>query len=217
MLSACALPGDAAPVVKIGVIAPFEGAGRPLGYAVLPAIKAAVAEANASGKLGRYQVMVVAFNDDLHGPTAAAQAQALALDPEVLGVVGPWTAEIAAAAEPILAEAGSAGATSAEQLDYHRRVRSGGMRRWLTLRPLPMPTHACAVGRAGCRHPANGRPTVAAWRLLQRARVRAAACAQSVNHRRRLDRRAPARKQPLEANGLGRDFTRLPHDGFIDT
>jgi ABC-type branched-subunit amino acid transport system substrate-binding protein len=99
------MPGDAAPIVKIGVIAPFEGAGRPLGYAILPAIKAAAAEANASGALGRYQVLVVAFNDDLHGPTAAAQAQALAQDPEVLAVVGPWTAEAAAAA-PILAEAG---------------------------------------------------------------------------------------------------------------
>ena len=108
LLSACAMPGDAAPVVKIGVIAPFEGAGRPLGYAVLPAIKSAVAEANASGKLGRYQVMVVAFNDDLHGPTAAAQAKALALDPEVLAVVGPWTAETANAAEPILGAAGLA-------------------------------------------------------------------------------------------------------------
>ena len=106
LLSACAMPGDAAPVVKIGVIAPFEGAGRPLGYAVLPAIKSAVAEANASGELGRYQVSVVAFNDDLHGPTAGAQAKALALDPEVLGVVGPWSAETVAAAEPILAEAG---------------------------------------------------------------------------------------------------------------
>jgi ABC-type branched-subunit amino acid transport system substrate-binding protein len=106
LLSACAMPGDAAPVVKIGVIAPFEGAGRPLGYAVLPAIKAAVDEANASGELGRHQVLVVAFNDDLHGPTAAAQAKALALDPEVLAVVGPWTTETAAAAAPILAEAG---------------------------------------------------------------------------------------------------------------
>ena len=108
------MPGDAAPVVKIGVIAPFEGAGRPLGYAVLPAIKAAVAEANASGELGRYQVAVVAFNDDLHGPTAAAQAQALALDPEVLGVVGPWSAETAAAAAPILAAAGLPVLTAAD-------------------------------------------------------------------------------------------------------
>ena len=100
------MPGDAAPVIKIGVIAPFEGTGRPLGYAVLPAIKAAAEEANASGDLGRYRVLVVAFNDDLDAPTAAAQAQALALDPDVLAVVGPWTAETAAAATPILAEAG---------------------------------------------------------------------------------------------------------------
>jgi len=95
------MPGDAAPIIKIGVIAPFEGAGRPLGYAVLPAIKAAAAEANASGAFGRYQVLVTAFNDDLHGPTAAVQAQALALDPEVLGVVGPWSAETVAAAAPV--------------------------------------------------------------------------------------------------------------------
>jgi len=106
LLSACAMPGDAAPVIKIGVIAPFEGTGRPLGYAVLPAIKAAAEEANASGDLGRYRVLVVAFNDDLDAPTAAAQAQALALDPDVLAVVGPWTAETAAAVMPILAEAG---------------------------------------------------------------------------------------------------------------
>ena len=85
------MPGDAAPVIKIGVIAPFEGTGRPLGYAVLPGIKAAVEEANASGDLGRYRVLVVAFNDDLDAPTAAAQAQALALDADVLAVVGPWT------------------------------------------------------------------------------------------------------------------------------
>jgi ABC-type branched-subunit amino acid transport system substrate-binding protein len=106
LLSACAMPGDAAPVVKIGVIAPFEGVGRPLGYAVLPAIKAAAAEANASGALGRYQVLIVAFNDDLHGPAAAEQAVALAQDPEVVAVVGPWTTETAEAAEPILAAAG---------------------------------------------------------------------------------------------------------------
>ena len=41
LLSACVMPGDAAPVIKIGVVAPFEGTGRPLGYAVLPGIKAA--------------------------------------------------------------------------------------------------------------------------------------------------------------------------------
>jgi len=114
LLSACAMPGDAAPIIKIGVIAPFEGAGRPLGYAVLPAIKAAAAEANASGAFGRYQVLVTAFNDDLHGPTAAVQAQALALDPEVLGVVGPWSAETVAAAAPVLSAAGVPVLTAAD-------------------------------------------------------------------------------------------------------
>jgi ABC-type branched-subunit amino acid transport system substrate-binding protein len=106
LLSACVMPGDAAPVIKIGVIAPFEGMGRPLGYAVLPGVKAAAKEANASGDLGRYRVLVVAFNDDQHAPTAAAQAKALALDADVIGVVGAWSAETAAAVQPILAEAG---------------------------------------------------------------------------------------------------------------
>lgn len=113
LLTSCAYPDgralspwDAAPVIKIGVIAPFEGVGRPLGYAVLPAIKAAAAEANTGGELGRYRVLVVAFNDDLHGPTAAVQSKALALDPDVLAVLGPWTAETAAAAASILADVG---------------------------------------------------------------------------------------------------------------
>ena len=146
LLSACALPGDAAPVVKIGVIAPFEGAGRPLGYAILPAIKAAVTEANASGKLGRYQVLVVAFNDDLHGSTAADQARALALDPEVLAVVGPWSVETVAAAEPILVAAGlpvlaSAGTPAPPPGE------KWGTRPWLMSRHSPATIPACCSMR----------------------------------------------------------------------
>jgi ABC-type branched-subunit amino acid transport system substrate-binding protein len=107
MLGGCAaLPGNAAPVVKIGVIAPFEGAGRPLGYAVLPAIKAAVADANAQGSFGPSRAMVVAFNDNLDPATAAEQAQALALDRDVVAVIGPFTQETADAARPILEAAG---------------------------------------------------------------------------------------------------------------
>jgi ABC-type branched-subunit amino acid transport system substrate-binding protein len=93
-------------VLKLGVIAPFEGAGRPLGYAVLPAIKQVVADANARGDFGDRRVLVVAFNDDLDPATAAGQAHALALDPDVVAVVGPFTAETAAAVAPILAAAG---------------------------------------------------------------------------------------------------------------
>ncbi len=101
-LAAFSLPGDAAPVVKLGVIGPFEGRGRDLGYAVLPAIKEAVAEANASGSLGRYRVTVAAFNDNLDPVTAGEQALALGLDRDVFGVVGPFSPGTAAAAEPVL-------------------------------------------------------------------------------------------------------------------
>lgn len=112
LVSGCALlrssdlPGSAAPVVKLGVIAPFEGAGRPLGYAVLPAIKAIAAEANTSGSLGPYRLAVVAFNDNLDPQTAVEQAKALALDKDVVAVIGPFTQETADAARPALAAAG---------------------------------------------------------------------------------------------------------------
>ncbi len=106
LLASCSMPGDAAPVVKIGLIAPFEGVGRPFGYGILPAVKAAIAEANASGQLGRYRVALVALNDDLDPRAAAGQAKALAQDPELLVALGPWSEETAAAAAPILSQAG---------------------------------------------------------------------------------------------------------------
>jgi ABC-type branched-subunit amino acid transport system substrate-binding protein len=103
--AACAHPGDAAPVVKLGLIAPFEGAGRPLGYAVLPVIKDVLAQANAGGDLGRYRVALVALDDSLDAGTAARQAKALALDPSVLAVIGPFTAETATSVQSVLAPA----------------------------------------------------------------------------------------------------------------
>jgi ABC-type branched-subunit amino acid transport system substrate-binding protein len=107
-LPAACTSRNAAPVIKLGVIAPFEGPGRPLGYAILPAVKEAVREANNRNALGPYRVAVVAFNDDLDPATAADQARALALDSDVLAVIGPFTPETAAAAAPILAAAGVA-------------------------------------------------------------------------------------------------------------
>ena len=106
LLSGCAMPGDAAPVIKVGLIAPFEGLGRPLGYTLLPEIKAAISAANAAGRFGRYRVALVALNDDLDPATAAAQALTLAQDDDVVAVLGPWTAATVAAAAPILWEAG---------------------------------------------------------------------------------------------------------------
>jgi Periplasmic binding protein len=106
LLSSCTLPGNAAPVVKIGLIAPFEGLGRPLGYQLLPAVKIALEDANAAGELGSYRIALVALNDDLDPVTAARQAQAMAADDSLLGALGPWTSETAAAAAQVFGQAG---------------------------------------------------------------------------------------------------------------
>ncbi len=106
LLSSCTLPGQAAPVVKIGLIAPFEGLGRPLGYQILTAVKIALEDANAGGELGAYRLALVALNDDLEPATAARQVRALAADDSLLGALGPWTSPTAAAAAPAFVRAG---------------------------------------------------------------------------------------------------------------
>jgi hypothetical protein len=106
LLSACLMPGDAARVLKIGLIAPFEGLGRPLGYAVLPAVQEIIGSANAGGELGPYRLLLVALNDDLDPAAAAAQAEALAQDPAVIAVIGPFTVSTAAQAAPVVSAAG---------------------------------------------------------------------------------------------------------------
>ncbi len=98
-----------APVIKIGLIAPFEGLGRPLGYAVLPAVQEALREvedAGVRGELPGYRVALVALNDDMHGPTAIAQAEALAQHDDLVGAIGLWSDEVAVSAAPVLSAAG---------------------------------------------------------------------------------------------------------------
>ena len=86
---------DAPTVVKIGVIAPFEGVGRQLGYAILARRQGELASVNGERPLGHYRVALVALNDDLDPGEAAAQARALAQDPDVLAVIGLWSDETA--------------------------------------------------------------------------------------------------------------------------
>lgn len=90
------------------MIAPFEGLYRPEGYAALYAVKLALQECNAAGGVAGYRVELVALNDDGDPGQAALQARKLALDPDVVGVIGPFSRATAAAAGPPLAEAGLA-------------------------------------------------------------------------------------------------------------
>jgi hypothetical protein len=106
LLASCQTSSDAPVVVKIGLIAPFEGVGRRLGYAVLPVIERELAAATLAGSDSSYRVALVALNDDLDPSEAAAQARALVQDPDVQAVIGLWSEESVRLAAPILADAG---------------------------------------------------------------------------------------------------------------
>jgi branched-chain amino acid transport system substrate-binding protein len=103
-LTACTAP-NTPPTFKIGLVAPFEGLHRPLGYEVLFAVKLALQERNAAGGIGGYQVELVALNDFDDPAEAAIQAQALAADPDVMGVVGHLSSATTLAALPVYQQA----------------------------------------------------------------------------------------------------------------
>ena len=78
----------APPVVKIGLVAPFEGAERAVGYDALYSARLAVRELNAQGGIGGVRVALVAVDDGGDGRLAAETAAALAADPALIAVVG---------------------------------------------------------------------------------------------------------------------------------
>jgi branched-chain amino acid transport system substrate-binding protein len=93
-------------VVKIGLVAPYEGRYRSVGYDVIYAVRMAVRERNAAGGVGGYLVEVVSLDDGGNPEAAAEQARKLALDPAILAVIGHWRGDTTLAAAPVYAEAG---------------------------------------------------------------------------------------------------------------
>jgi branched-chain amino acid transport system substrate-binding protein len=87
----CIVPGSTKPIVKIGLVAPFEGLYRPLGYEVLYAVKLAIRERNASGGVAGYMVELVALNDDNEPTIATQRAREMAVDPDVVGAIGHFS------------------------------------------------------------------------------------------------------------------------------
>jgi branched-chain amino acid transport system substrate-binding protein len=85
-------------VVKIGLVAPFEGLYRHLGYDVLYAVKLAVRECNEAGGVSGYMVELVALDDGNDPVQAPLQARKMIVDTDVVGVVGHFSDETALAA-----------------------------------------------------------------------------------------------------------------------
>lgn len=89
------------PVIKIGLVAPFEGEHRAIGYDAIYSARLAVREVNNRGGLGGYKVALVALDDSADPRLARETAAALAIDPDVIAVVGHWRPETSTVARPV--------------------------------------------------------------------------------------------------------------------
>jgi hypothetical protein len=99
LLPACA---SIRPVVKIGLLAPFEGLYRRTGYTALEALRAAIAEQAPAA----VDVLPLAL-DDANDPTRARRAaQKLRSDAGVRAVVGPLSLATQASVAPMLRNSG---------------------------------------------------------------------------------------------------------------
>lgn len=94
------------PVLKIGLVAPFEGRYRDVGYEVVFAVRLAVREINAAGGVGGYSVELVALDDSGDEQMAVEQARKLQTDASVIAVIGHWRENTTLAAAPEYERAG---------------------------------------------------------------------------------------------------------------
>ncbi|MCS7283881.1 MAG: ABC transporter substrate-binding protein [Anaerolineae bacterium] len=107
-LTACRVPGATRPVVKIGLVAPFEGRYRYVGYGLFAAVRLALREINATGGIGypAYSVELVAYDDGADPEMARQQAEKLAVDSQIVLVIGHFREATTRAALPIYAREG---------------------------------------------------------------------------------------------------------------
>ncbi len=75
------------PVTKIGLIAPFEGKQRAIGYEGLYAVKLALQEKNKAGGVEGWSIELVALDDSAQLEQGLQQARVLAADPDVTSVI----------------------------------------------------------------------------------------------------------------------------------
>lgn len=101
LLTAC---GGVRPVIKVGLVAPFEGQFRPVGYDAIYAARLAVREINGQGGIGNYRVALVALDDGGNPELAQQVAASLVIDPAVMIVVGHWLTATNAIVAPIYQE-----------------------------------------------------------------------------------------------------------------
>lgn len=96
------------PVVKIALVAPFEGRHRAIGYDAVYSARLAVREINAAGGIGGHRVALVALDDRGDPELAQQTAASVALDPGIVAVVGHYLPETTSIGSSVYANAGLA-------------------------------------------------------------------------------------------------------------
>lgn len=89
------------PVVKIGLVGPFVGEHREVGYDVIYSMRLAVREINSAGGIDGYRVALAALDDFGDPEMARENALALSSDDSVMAVIGHWLPETTSSASPI--------------------------------------------------------------------------------------------------------------------
>jgi branched-chain amino acid transport system substrate-binding protein len=96
--------------LKIGISLPLSGAARADGGPAERGAQLAIDQANEAGGIGGYTLESVVLDHAINGQYNAAQGaadlQTLANDPNVIGIVGPYNSDVAAAQIPISNAAG---------------------------------------------------------------------------------------------------------------
>jgi ABC-type branched-subunit amino acid transport system substrate-binding protein len=105
-LSACAVLRPVRPVVKIGLVGPFVGQYRYAGYDALYGAQLAVRQANSAGGVAGFGLELVAYDDQGNAATAYTSARNLALDPQVISVIGHFRDETTATAQQLYKQVG---------------------------------------------------------------------------------------------------------------
>ncbi|MEN8098753.1 MAG: ABC transporter substrate-binding protein [Chloroflexota bacterium] len=90
--TACYSSSSTPEIVRLGVLAPFEGRHREIGYQIVFGVRLAVQEWNRGEASQDYRVEVTSL-DDHSGETATERAvKAFAMEPSVVAVIG-WSPE----------------------------------------------------------------------------------------------------------------------------
>lgn len=92
-------------IVKIGLVAPFEGTYRAIGYDAIYAARMAVREINMAGGINGLYLELVAYDDRGDPEMALTSAENLVIDPDVIAVIGHYRPESSERAAPVYAKA----------------------------------------------------------------------------------------------------------------